>query len=106
MNKKLHVKTNDTVQIISGKDKGKQGKILEASPKEGKVIIEGLNIATKHVKPRKMGQQGGLIKVEAPIYACKTMLVCPKCKKTTRPAFQVLKDGTKERQCKKCKEAF
>ena len=70
---KLHVKTGDTVVILSGKDKGKQGKVLEVSPKEQKVIVEGLNIVTKHVKPRQMGQQGGIVKCEAPLYACKVM---------------------------------
>ena len=70
MANKLHVKTGDNVMIISGKDKGKKGKVLEVSPKEGKVIVEGLNVVTKHVKPRAMGQQGGIVKAEAPLYAC------------------------------------
>ena len=76
----LHIKTGDNVQIMSGKDKGKQGKVLEVSPKEKKVIVEGRNLVTKHVKPRRQGEQGGLVKAEAPIYACKVMPVCPKCK--------------------------
>ena len=75
----LHIKTGDNVQIMSGKDKGKQGKVLEVSPKEKKVIVEGRNLVTKHVKPRRQGEQGGLVKAEAPIYACKVMPVCPKC---------------------------
>lgn len=62
---KVHVKTGDTVVILSGKDKGKKGKVLEVSPKEGKVIVEGLNIATKHVKPRRQGEQGGIVEAEA-----------------------------------------
>ena len=73
----LHIKTGDNVQIMSGKDKGKQGKVLEVSPKEKKVIVEGRNLVTKHVKPRRQGEQGGLVKAEAPIYACKVMPVCP-----------------------------
>lgn len=64
---KVHVKTGDTVVILSGKDKGKKGKVLEVSPKEGKVIVEGLNIATKHVKPRRQGEQGGIVEAEAAI---------------------------------------
>ena len=80
----LHIKTGDNVQIMSGKDKGKQGKVLEVSPKEKKVIVEGRNLVTKHVKPRRQGEQGGLVKAEAPIYACKVMPVCPKCNKPTR----------------------
>ena len=99
---KLHVKTNDNVMIISGKDKGKSGKVLEVSPKEGKVIIEGCNIVTKHVKPRAMGQQGGIVKAEAPLYACKVMPICPKCGKPTRVGKKVNEDGTKVRGFKKC----
>ena len=82
---KVHVKTGDKVIILSGRDKGKEGKVLEVSPSEGKVIVEGCNIATKHAKPRKMGEQGGLLKVETAIYASKVMLVCPKCGKPKAP---------------------
>ena len=105
---KIHVKTGDTVIILSGKDKGKKGKVLEVSPTEKKVIVEGCNMVTKHVKPRKMGETGGIVKAEAPLYACKVMLVCPKCGKPTRLAHKVLADGTKERVCKndKCGETF
>lgn len=99
---KLHVKTGDTVMIISGKDKGKKGKVLEASPKEGKIIVEGRNMVTKHVKPRKMGQQGGIVKAEGPLYACKVMIVCPKCGKPTRVAHKIFGDGSKQRVCKQC----
>ena len=106
MNNKVHVKTNDTVVILSGKDKGKKGKVLEVSPTEGKVIVEGLNMVTKHVKPRRMGESGGIVKAEAPLYACKVQLVCPKCDKPTRLAHKVLENGTKERVCKKCGETF
>ncbi len=105
---KIHVKTGDTVVILSGKDKGKKGKVLEVSPTEKKVIVEGCNMVTKHVKPRRMGESGGIVKAEAPLYACKVMLVCPKCGKPTRLAHKVLADGTKERVCKnaKCGETF
>lgn len=105
---KLHVKKGDMVEIISGKDKGKKGKVLETSPKEGKLIVEGVNIAKKHMKPKAMGQQGGIIDVEAPFYACKAMLVCPKCQKRTRLAHKFLADGSKERLCKNkdCGETF
>lgn len=96
----LHVKTGDTVVVLSGKDKGKQGKVLEVSPKEKKVIVENINIATKHVKPRMMGQQGGIVKCEAPMYASKVMVVCPKCGKPTRVGYKVEADGTKSRVCK------
>ena len=97
----LHVKTGDNVMIISGKDKGKTGKVLQTSPKEGKVIVEGLNMVTKHVKPRRQGEQGGIVKAEAPMYACKAMLVCPKCGKATRVGHAYEGDK-KVRVCKKC----
>ena len=78
---KVHVKTGDTVVILSGKDRGKKGKIMAVSPKEGKVIVENANIVSKHVKPRKMGEAGGIIKAESAIYACKVQVVCPRCGK-------------------------
>lgn len=106
MMNKVHVKSGDKVIIISGRDKGKEGKVLEVSPSEGKVIIEGCNMATKHAKPRKMGEQGGLLQVETAIYASKVMLVCPKCGKPTRLAHKVLADGSKKRLCKACGETF
>lgn len=98
---KLHVKTGDTVVVLSGKDRGKQGKVLEVSPKEGKVIVEGLNMVTKHVKPRRAGEQGGIVKTEGPMYACKVQVVCPKCGKPTRIGHKLLEDGKKVRVCKK-----
>ncbi len=96
----LHVKTGDTVVVLSGKDKGRQGKVVEVSPKEKKVIVENVNMVTKHVKPRQMGQAGGIVKAEAPMYACKVMAVCPKCGKPTRVAHKIKDDGTKVRVCK------
>lgn len=105
---KVHVKTGDTVVILSGKDKGKKGKVLQVSPKEKKVIIEGLNIATKHIKPRSAQQQGGIVEAEAAIYASKVQAVCPKCGKPTRIGHKILEDGTKVRVCKNadCGEEF
>ncbi len=106
MIKKMHVKTGDTVLILSGKDRGKKGKVLQVSPKEGKVIVEGINIVSKHVKPRKMGEQGGIVKAEGAMYACKVQVVCPRCGKATRVSHKIYEDGTKERICKKCGEAL
>ena len=103
---KLHVKKDDQIVVLSGKDKGKQGKVLEVSPKEGKVIVEGLNMVTKHVKPRRMGEAGGLVKAEGAMYACKVQLVCPHCGKPTRVGHKVQENGTKERICKKCGESL
>ena len=105
---KLHVKTGDTVVLLTGDDKfrGKQGKVLEVSPKEGKVIVEGLNTVRKHVKPRKAGDPSGIIETESAIHASKVMLVCPKCNKPTRVAHKIYADGKKDRMCKKCGETF
>ena len=102
---KVHVKTGDTVIVISGKDKGKKGQVLAVSPKEGKVIVEKANMVSKHVKPRKMGEQGGIIKAEGAMYACKVALYCPKCDKGVRIAHKVV-DGKKIRVCAKCGENF
>lgn len=103
---KVHVKTGDTVVILSGKDRGSKGKVLAVSPKEGKVIIEGLNMVTKHVKPRRMGEQGGIVKAEGALYACKVQIVCPHCNKPTRVGHKLYEDGTKGRICKKCGESL
>lgn len=106
MNNKVHVKTGDTVVIITGKERGKKGKVLAVSPKEGKVIVEGLNMISKHVKARKMGDQAGIVKAESAIYACKVQIVCPRCGKPTRVGHKMYEDGTKERICVKCGEAL
>jgi len=106
MIKKIHVKTGDTVIVLNGKDRGKKGKVLAVSPKEGKVIVEGINMVSKHVKPRKMGDEGGIVKAEGALYACKVQLVCPRCGKPTRVSHKLYEDGTKERICKKCGEAL
>ena len=98
----MHIKTNDTVIVMTGRDKGKQGKVMSADPKAGKILVEGVNVAKRHKKPRKQGQPGGIISKETPIYACKVMRVCPKCNKPTRPAHSFDKDGNKTRVCKKC----
>ena len=97
----MNIRKDDKVVVISGKDKGKEGKVLISNPKAGKLIVEGVNVATKHQKPRKQGEEGGIIKMETPIYACKVMVVCPKCGKPTRVAHK-LADGKKVRVCKKC----
>ena len=102
---KVHVKTGDTVMVISGKDRGNSGKVLQVSPKEGKVIVEGRNMVTKHVKPRRQGEQGGIVKAEGAMYASKVMPVCPKCGKATRVGHTE-KDGKKVRVCKKCGAEF
>ena len=97
----MNIRKDDKVIVLSGKDKGKTGKVLVADPKSLKVIVEGVNVATKHQKAQKKGQDGGLIKVETPIYVSKVQLVCPKCGKGTRVAHKI-EDGKKTRVCKKC----
>ena len=97
----MNIRKDDKVVVLSGKDKGKQGKILTADPKAEKVIVEGVNVATKHQKPRKQGEEGGIIKINTPIYASKVQLVCPKCGKATRVAHKIEGDK-KVRVCKKC----
>ena len=99
---RVSVKKGDLVVVLSGKDKGKQGKILEVIPDQEKVVVEKVNVVSRHTKPRRQGEEGGILKKEAPIYACKVQRVCPKCSKPTRPAHKVLANGKKVRVCKKC----
>ena len=106
MNNKVHVKTGDTVMVLNGKERGKKGKIIAVSPKEGKVIIEGINVVAKHVKPRRQGQEGGIVKTEGAMYACKVQLVCSHCGKPTRIGHKINNEGKKERICKKCGESL
>jgi len=97
---KIHVKRDDTVIIVSGDDKGKKGKVLEVSPKEGKIIVEGVNLVKKHVKPRPPQETGGIVDAEAPFYACKAQLYCAKCDAATRAKYNVEGDK-KVRVCAK-----
>ena len=83
----LHVKSGDNVMIISGKDKGHTGKVLQVSPSEGKVIVEGQNMVTKHVKPRSQGEQGGIVKAEGALYASKVMPICPSAARLSASAM-------------------
>jgi len=101
---KLHVKAKDQVIVIAGKNKGKKGAVTAAFPKTGKVIVEGVNLVTKHQKPRGQGMPGGIIHKEAAIDASNVMLVCQKCGKPARYGIKVNADGTKTRICKKCHE--
>ena len=97
----MNVKKGDTVVVLSGKDRGKQGKVLGTVPADGKVVVEGINMVTCHVKPRKQGETGGIVKREAALAACKVQVVCPKCSKGTRVAYKI-ENGKKTRVCKKC----
>ena len=97
----MNVKKGDTVIVLSGKDKGKQGKVLGTVPSEAKVVVEGINMVTCHVKPRKQGEEGGIVKREAVIASSKVQVVCPKCNKGTRIAHKI-ENGKKTRVCKHC----
>ena len=102
---KLHVKKDDTVVVISGDSKGTQGKVIAASPEEGKVIVAGANIVSKHTKARRQGETSSIVKTEGAIYASKVMLVCPKCNKGVRVKYEItVVDGKKikKRLCAKC----
>ena len=102
----MNIKTGDTVIVLSGDDKGAKGKVIAVSPKEGKVIVEGLNIVKKHVRPRPPKENGGIVEVEAAMYASKVQLYCEACAKAgksghTRPAYKI-ENGKKTRVCAKC----
>ena len=97
----MRIKKGDTVKILSGNDKDKTGEVLEVSPKTGKILVKGVNIRKKHIKPRKQGEEGGIISVECSIDSSKANVVCPKCNKATKVGFEIKKDE-KIRVCKKC----
>lgn len=103
---KVHVKTGDNVVVIAGKDKGKEGKVLEVSPKAGRVVVEKVAIVHKHVKPTQQNPQGGIVAKEAAIDSSNVMMYCPKCKKGVRIAKKINADGSRTRVCNKCGESF
>jgi len=104
VNNKVHVKKGDTVIVLNGKDATKKGKVLAVYPDDSRVLVEGINMSTKHKKPRSQTQQGGIIHQESPIHSSKVMLVCPRCGKPTKVGKKVLENGEKNRVCKKCDE--
>ncbi len=99
----LKIKKKDIVVVISGKYKGKKGEVIKVLPKENKIIVSGVNIVKKHVRPTQT-DPGGIKEIEKPIYISKVKLICPKCSQPTRVGFKFLPDGKKVRYCKKCKE--
>lgn len=102
---KMHVRKGDTVLVLSGKDRGKEGKIVEALPKKAKVVIAGVNKVKRHTKPSQSNPQGGIVVKEAAMSASKVMLVCPACKKATRIQKTAVAGGF-ARTCKKCGEVI
>ena len=103
---KMHVKRGDTVAVIAGKDKGKEGKVVAAMPEVNKVIVEGVAVAKKHQKARMQGQASAIIEKEMPIDASNVMRVCPKCGKPARVGVKTFEDGSKAKYCKKCGETL
>lgn len=101
VNAKLKIRRGDTVRILRGKDKGKKGKVLSVFPKESRLVVEGLNIVHKHVRPRRTGEKGQRVQVPAPVRLSNVQLVCPVCKKGTRVGIR-RQGGERERVCKKC----
>lgn len=102
----MSIKKNDTVFVITGKEKGKRGRVLSVYPSKDMLLIEKINMIKKHMKPTRKYAQGGIIEKEAPIQISNVMLICPKCSKPTRIGNSVLQDGKKVRMCKKCREVM
>jgi len=101
---KLHVKKDDLVMIVAGKDKGKSGKVLRVLPEKNRVLVENLNVVKRHTRPNQSNNAGGIIEKEAPIAISNVQLLCPGCSKPARTGIKVLDDGSKVRFCKKCNE--
>ncbi|MFZ5641737.1 MAG: 50S ribosomal protein L24 [Bacillota bacterium] len=103
---KIHVKKGDTVVVITGKDAGKKGKVLEVQPRDGRVVVEGANIVKRHSKPTQKLPQGGIVEKPAPLASSNVMIFCSKCSAPRRIGKEILANGKKVRVCKKCGEAF
>ncbi|MBI4297213.1 MAG: 50S ribosomal protein L24 [Chloroflexi bacterium] len=102
----MKIRKNDTVLVAAGKDRGKQGKVRQVLPREGRVIVEGINIAKRHMKPQGTARQAGIIEREAPLHISAVRFLCPKCHHPTRLKAHSLADGSKVRQCQKCGEVI
>ena len=102
----MKIRKNDTVMVISGKDKGKKGKVRFAFPKKERVVVEGINMIKRHTKARRMTRQAGIIEREAPLHLSKVMLICSKCNRPTRVGSRFLEDGKKVRVCSSCHEVI
>ncbi len=102
--KKFHIKKNDIVTVIAGKDKGKTGKVMRVIPKSSRAVVEKINVAKRHLKPSQQNRQGGILDKEMPIHVSNLKLVCTKCTDPTRVGYKILEDNRKVRFCKKCNE--
>ena len=97
----MKIKKGDTVLIIRGKDRGRTGKVIKALPKENRVVIEGLNLVKKHIRPRRQGEKGKIVEIPRPISVSNVKLICPNCSKPTRVGYKI-ENKEKYRYCKKC----
>jgi large subunit ribosomal protein L24 len=102
----MKIRKNDTVLVITGKDKGKKGKVRKSLPKEDKIVVEGLNMIKRHSKTKGQARQAGIIELEAPLKASKVMIICNKCAKPARIGYRILDDGKKARICRACSEVI
>lgn len=102
----MKIRKGDTILIISGKDRAKKGKVIEVLPKENRIVVEGINIVKKHVRPKRAGEKGQRVEVPRPLDLSNVKLVCPKCKKPTRVGYKLVIKGKEKKQriCKKCKQ--
>lgn len=102
----LRIKKNDTVMVLTGKDRGKRGKVLSVFPEKQRVIVEGVNLVKRHTRPNQQNQQGGIVSREALLHISNVNLYCPRCQRGVRFGSRILEDGSKIRYCRKCEEAL
>lgn len=102
----LRIKKNDTVMVLTGKDRGKRGKVLSVFPEKQRVIVEGVNLVKRHTRPNQQNQQGGIVSREAPLHISNVNLYCHRCQRGVRFGSRILEDGSKIRYCRKCEEAL
>ncbi|MCK9357140.1 MAG: 50S ribosomal protein L24 [Dehalococcoidia bacterium] len=102
----MNIKKNDMVLVISGKDRGKKGKVRRSLPRDNRIVVEGLNMIKRHSRARRAARQAGIVELEAPLHASNVMLLCSKCKKPARVGFRTLEDGRKVRFCRTCQEVL
>jgi len=102
----VNIKKNDMVLVISGKDRGKKGKVRRSLPKDSRIVVEGLNMIKRHSRARRAARQAGIVELEAPLHTSNVMLLCSKCKKPARVGFRTLVDGRKVRFCRTCQEVL
>lgn len=102
----MKIRKNDTVKVLLGKDRGQKGRVLRVLTKEKKIVVEGINLVTKHIRPRREGEKGQKIRMAMPLNVSKVMLICPRCKQAVRVGYKILSDGLKKRFCRKCKEVL